>query len=62
MPTVDDGDSLSKGYDYLLGMKIWSLTMERVRLLENELEEKTEEMARLKVRDTQDTNSNKCCL
>lgn len=31
-------------------MKIWNLTMERVKLLENELEAKTEEMAQLKVR------------
>lgn len=31
-------------------MKIWSLTLERVRMLENELEAKTEEMAALKVR------------
>lgn len=46
---MDDGDKLSKGYDYLLGMKIWSLTMERVKLMENELEAKTEEMALLKV-------------
>lgn len=46
---MDDGDNLSKGYDYLLGMKIWSLTMERVKLMENELEAKTEEMAQLKV-------------
>lgn len=30
-------------------MKLWSLTLERVRLLENELEAKTEEMAILKV-------------
>ncbi|CAB1111878.1 unnamed protein product [Ectocarpus sp. CCAP 1310/34] len=45
---ADDGDTLSKGYDYLLGMKIWSLTLERVKLLENELEAKTEEMRILK--------------
>lgn len=48
----DDGvgaDDLSKGYDYLLGMKLWSLTLERVRHLENNLQEKTEEMAKLKV-------------
>lgn len=45
----DDGDQLSKGYDYLLGMKLWSLTLERVRQMENELEAKTEAMALLKV-------------
>lgn len=44
-----DSDDLSKGYDYLLGMKLWSLTLERVRLLENDLQQKTEEMAKLKV-------------
>lgn len=54
---ADDGDQLSKGYDYLLGMKIWSLTLERVRLLENELEAKTEEMAQLKVRGFGDTSA-----
>lgn len=47
---ADDSDTLSKGYDYLLGMKIWSLTLERVKLMENELEAKTEEMRILKVR------------
>lgn len=48
----DDGvgaDDLSKGYDYLLGMKLWSLTLERVRHMENDLQQKTEEMAMLKV-------------
>lgn len=45
----DDGDQLSKGYDYLLGMKLWSLTLEKVRQLENELEAKTEAMGLLKV-------------
>lgn len=43
-------DQMSKGYDYLLSMKLWSLTLERVKSLENELEAKTQEMARLKVR------------
>eukprot|EP00752_Nemacystus_decipiens_P012396 g10983.t1 len=45
---ADDGDDLSKGYDYLLSMKIWNLTMERVKMMENELEAKTDEMAQLK--------------
>lgn len=40
---------MSKGYDYLLGMKLWSLTLEKVRQLENELEEKTKAMGLLKV-------------
>lgn len=42
-------DDMSRGYDYLLGMKLWSLTLERVKQMENELEAKTEEMAKLKV-------------
>lgn len=40
---------MSKGYDYLLGMKLWSLTLEKVKQMENELDAKTEEMAKLKV-------------
>ena len=35
---------LSKGYDYLLGMKIWSLTFERAQQLREQLAEKTEEL------------------
>jgi len=34
--------NLSKGYEYLLGMKIWTLTFEKVEALRNELETKTE--------------------
>ena len=48
-PGDKNDDQLAKGYDYLLGMKLWSLTLERVRHLENELEAKTEEMAILRV-------------
>ncbi|CAM9132193.1 unnamed protein product [Discosporangium mesarthrocarpum] len=40
--------TLSKGYDYLLSMKLWSLTLEKVRQLEEELGAKTIEMERLK--------------
>merc|ERR1740139_1996843 len=36
---------LSKGYEYLLGMKIWSLTFEKAEKLRQELEERTEEVA-----------------
>ena len=48
----DDGDissdaDLAKGYDYLMGMKIWSLTKEKVEKLLKELEEKREELANL---------------
>ena len=35
---------LSKGYEYLLGMKIWSLTYEKAEALRAELAEKTEEL------------------
>lgn len=35
---------LAKGYEYLLGMKIWSLTYERAQALRNEFSEKTEEL------------------
>jgi hypothetical protein len=27
----EDASDLSRGYDYLLSMKIWSLTLEKVR-------------------------------
>lgn len=27
----EDGTDLGKGYDYLLSMKLWSLTLEKVR-------------------------------
>lgn len=36
--------SLSSGYDYLLSMKIWSLTMERVKALTAERDEKRREV------------------
>lgn len=35
------------GYDYLLGMAIWSLTMERVEKLKEEMKKKTEELESL---------------
>ncbi|CAM9110129.1 unnamed protein product, partial [Choristocarpus tenellus] len=41
-------NGLAKGYDYLLSMKIWSLTLERVKNLEEELVGKTEAMDKLK--------------
>jgi len=37
---ASDSD-LARGYEYLLGMKIWSLTFEKVRQLRQEFEEKT---------------------
>lgn len=38
---------LSKGYEYLLGMKIWSLTYEKAEELRRQLEERTEELRQL---------------
>eukprot|EP00466_Bigelowiella_natans_P005266 jgi/Bigna1/57499/fgenesh1_pm.16_\ len=42
----DDNDvkDASGGYDYLLGMKLWSLTYEKIEQLEAELREKGEEL------------------
>lgn len=39
--------SISGGYDYLLGMPLWSLTLERVQQLLKEQAEKEDELARL---------------
>jgi len=39
--------SLSKGYEYLLGMKIWSLTYEKAEELRKHLEERTTELEEL---------------
>ncbi|CAM9243193.1 unnamed protein product, partial [Phaeothamnion confervicola] len=52
----DDGDesSLAHGYDYLLGMKLWSLTLERVRLLEAELDSKKCELEALRATEPTD--------
>ena len=36
---------LTKGYEYLMGMKLWTLTMEKVEKLKAELEDKAEEVA-----------------
>ena len=38
---------LAKGYDYLLGMKIWTLTLEKVEELRRQVEEKTEALEEL---------------
>lgn len=62
LAALEGEDNLSKGYDYLLGMKIWSLTRERVKLMENELDAKTEEMRILKVRSDGRLVSNKGCV
>lgn len=42
-------DELAKGYEYLLGMKIWSLTYEKALKLRQELEEKTRTVSELEI-------------
>eukprot|EP00934_Nitzschia_sp_Nitz4_P007169 Nitzschia sp. Nitz4//scaffold1_size375055//264446//269078//NITZ4_000304-RA/size375055-augustus-gene-0.688-mRNA-1//1//CDS//3329541129//7159//frame0 len=39
--------ALSKGYEYLLGMKIWSLTFEKAEELREQLRKRTEELEEL---------------
>lgn len=50
--TASDAD-LAKGYEYLLGMKIWSLTFERAEELRRQLAEKSEEVATLEATEPQ---------
>ncbi|ETK71439.1 hypothetical protein F441_21807 [Phytophthora nicotianae CJ01A1] len=50
-PSVADA---SRGYDYLLSMKIWSLTKERVDKLRAELQEREQEYTVLEGRTVQD--------
>jgi DNA topoisomerase II len=38
---------LAKGYEYLLGMKIWSLTFEKAEQLRNQLDQKVQELEQL---------------
>lgn len=45
--TDESYQTLSKGYEYLLGMKIWSLTYERVEQLLKQVEEKEAEVRKL---------------
>lgn len=40
---------LAKGYEYLLGMKIWSLTFEKAEELRRQLTEKKEEVVKLEI-------------
>jgi DNA topoisomerase II len=42
---------LAKGFEYLLGMKIWSLTYEKAEQLRSQLEEKTKELEDLQATD-----------
>lgn len=44
--TATDAE-LARGYEYLLGMKIWSLTYEKAQALREQLAEKTQEVADL---------------
>ena len=46
--------SLSQGYDYLLSMKIWSLTMEKVHALTAERDEKRNELEILMAKTPED--------
>lgn len=46
--------SSEHGYDYLLGMKIWSLTMEKVQELINQRDGKRAELDRLNARTAED--------
>jgi DNA topoisomerase-2 len=48
------GGTLEKGYDYLLSMKIWSLTMERVKALQAQAEEKRAELDLLSGKSPED--------
>jgi DNA topoisomerase-2 len=50
--SATDAD-LAKGYEYLLGMKIWSLTFERAQELRRQLAEKTEEVSTLEATEPQ---------
>jgi DNA topoisomerase-2 len=51
----DVSDShLSKGYEYLLGMKIWSLTYEKAEELRSQLAERTQELQELEAKSPND--------
>ena len=47
-------DSLDRGYDYLLSMKIWSLTMEKVQSLTAERDSKKDELDVLSAKNSSD--------
>eukprot|EP01041_Mallomonas_annulata_P004201 gene4201-8354_t len=51
---MDNKDDLSKGYDYLLSMKIWSLTMEHVQSLTSERNGKRAELEDLLKKSAED--------
>ena len=50
----DDLKTLAKGYDYLLSMRLWALTRERVDALRGELSEKDAELRTLQATATTD--------
>ena len=50
----DDLKTLAKGYDYLLSMRLWALTRERVDALRSELSEKDGELRTLMATATTD--------
>lgn len=50
----EDTDSSAAGYDYLLSMKIWSLTLERVQALTAERDEKKAQLEILSRKSPQD--------
>merc|ERR1719296_187436 len=49
---------LAKGYEYLLGMKIWSLTFERAEELRRQRAEKAEEVKKLEATSPEQIWSN----
>lgn len=46
-PDTSSDATIAKGYEYLLGMKIWSLTFEKAEELRNQLEEKNQALLAL---------------
>lgn len=44
---IEEADTNSKNYDYLLSMPIWSLTLERVKKLQEQLNERKKELDEL---------------
>lgn len=47
---VDDGDATKKDYDYILGMPIWNLTMEKKDDILKQQKQKGDELAKLKAK------------
>lgn len=48
--TMASNADLSRGYEYLLGMKLWALTFEKAELLRRQLAERTAELEVLKAK------------